>query len=65
MRRPLALLGLTAPGGLPFLVPEVRLHYKAEAVRPKEEADFAAALPAPGCAAPSPRTTKRPRGPDA
>lgn len=43
--RPLATLGLRDRQGIPFLVPEVQLFYKAKAPRPKDELDFAAALP--------------------
>jgi hypothetical protein len=33
------------PAGIPFLVPEIQLLYKAKAHRPKDDADFAVALP--------------------
>jgi hypothetical protein len=43
---PLARLGRRSPEGLPYLAPEVQLLYKAKRPpRPKDEADFAAALP--------------------
>lgn len=45
VRRPLGTLGGTTPEGVPFLAPEVQLHYKAKARRPKDEEDFTAALP--------------------
>ncbi|MBF4137736.1 nucleotidyltransferase domain-containing protein [Streptomyces albidoflavus] len=45
VRRPLDTLGATTAEGVPFLAPEVQLHYKAKARRPKDEEDFTAALP--------------------
>ena len=33
------------PAGIPFLVPEIQLLYKAKYHRPKDDADFAVALP--------------------
>ncbi|GAA3164730.1 MULTISPECIES: nucleotidyltransferase domain-containing protein [Streptomyces] len=47
VRRPLdALTGASpAAGGIPYLTPEVQLYYKAKDPRPKDEADFRAALP--------------------
>lgn len=42
VRRPLDTLGATTPEGVPFLAPEVQLHYKAKARRPKDEEDFTA-----------------------
>lgn len=45
VRRPIGALGATSAAGVPFLVPEVQLYYKAKSLRPKDEVDFAAALP--------------------
>ncbi|MGK3204071.1 nucleotidyltransferase domain-containing protein [Amycolatopsis sp. MEPSY49] len=45
VRREIALLGAVSPGGLPYLAPEVQLFAKAVGTRPKDEQDFAAALP--------------------
>ncbi|OKH99334.1 amino acid transporter [Streptomyces sp. CB02923] len=45
VRRPIGALGDTSADGIPFLTPEVQLFYKAGAPRPKDEADFGAALP--------------------
>ncbi|THV30005.1 nucleotidyltransferase domain-containing protein [Glycomyces paridis] len=45
IRRPVAAIGRTGPDGLPYLAPEIQLFYKAKGLRPKDEADFAAALP--------------------
>lgn len=45
VRRPLAEVGLVA-AGLPVLVPEIVLLYKAKNARARDEADFRAALPA-------------------
>lgn len=42
--RPVAQYGQHA-GGLPFVAPEVQLLYKAKALRPKDDHDFAVALP--------------------
>lgn len=44
--RPLAELGGVTADGIPYLAPEVQLFYKAKNARPKDEADFAQALPA-------------------
>src|SRR4051812_36292343 len=41
IERPLATLGLRTEAGIPFLVPEVQLLYKARGQRPKDDADFA------------------------
>jgi hypothetical protein len=43
--KPAAELGLPDASGIRFLAPEVQLFYKAKAPRPKDEIDFAAALP--------------------
>jgi hypothetical protein len=46
VRRPVASIGLVTAGGVPYLAPEIQLFYKAEDERrPKDETDFAAALP--------------------
>ncbi|WP_306317332.1 MULTISPECIES: nucleotidyltransferase domain-containing protein [unclassified Streptomyces] len=45
LRRPLDTLGFTTEDGTPVVAPEVQLHYKAKGLRPKDEADFDAALP--------------------
>lgn len=45
VRRPLAELGKFSPDGVPYLVPEVQLFYKAKSPRPKDEIDFTAVLP--------------------
>lgn len=45
VHRPVAELGAISSNGIPFLRPEVQLYYKAKSPRPKDEADFAAALP--------------------
>jgi hypothetical protein len=45
IRRPVASLGRVTPDGIPYLAPEVQLFYKAKDPRPKDETDFAAALP--------------------
>ncbi|HEX5293738.1 MAG TPA: amino acid transporter [Streptosporangiaceae bacterium] len=45
IRRPLARIGHAGPDGIPYLAPEIQLFYKARKVRPKDEADFTAALP--------------------
>lgn len=46
IRRPVAELGALSADGIPYLMPEVQLYYKAAEPRPKDEQDFAAALPA-------------------
>lgn len=46
VRRPVAELGARSVEGVPYLVPEVQLYYKAGEPRPRDEQDFAAALPA-------------------
>lgn len=45
IRRPISSLGLLAEHGTPFLAPEVQLFYKSKRKLPKDEIDFAAALP--------------------
>lgn len=45
VRRPLADIGRTSPDGIPYLVPEVQLFYKAKTPRPKDETDFDQTLP--------------------
>lgn len=43
--RPLATIGHQTGEGLPYLAPAIQLLYKAKNPRPKDEADFAKALP--------------------
>jgi len=38
--------GHRTPAGIPYVAPEIQLLYKARALRPKDEADFARTLPA-------------------
>ena len=45
IRRPIASLGLVTEHGTPILAPEVQLFYKSKRKLPKDEIDFAAALP--------------------
>ncbi|MEV0262558.1 amino acid transporter [Streptomyces sp. NPDC050617] len=45
VRRPVEALGALTPESVPYLAPEVQLYYKARDPRPKDEEDFAAALP--------------------
>ncbi len=45
VRREIAALGGVSAGGIPYLAPEVQLFAKAHDTRPKDEQDFAAALP--------------------
>ncbi|WP_274919352.1 nucleotidyltransferase domain-containing protein [Streptomyces sp. WZ-12] len=45
VRRPIEAVAMISPEGIPFLAPEIQLYYKAKAPSPKDEADFAAALP--------------------
>lgn len=46
VRRAIRELGATSPDGVPYLLPEVQLYYKAQDPRrAKDEADFDAALP--------------------
>lgn len=45
IRRPLAGIGLQTADGLSYLAPEIQLLFKAKALRPKDEADFAQVLP--------------------
>jgi Aminoglycoside-2''-adenylyltransferase len=44
--RPVATLGSITADGIPYLVPEIQLLYKAKGLRPKDEADFTQTLPA-------------------
>ncbi|MFE7114692.1 nucleotidyltransferase domain-containing protein [Streptomyces sp. NPDC057654] len=46
VRRPVRTLGALSAESVPYLAPEVQLYYKAKDPRPKDERDFAAALPA-------------------
>jgi hypothetical protein len=50
LRRPLREIIRTTADGIPFLAPEVQLHYKARARRPKDVLDLHAALPVLGAA---------------
>jgi hypothetical protein len=43
--RPIAEIVLRGGDGIPYLAPELQLLYKARGTRPKDEADFANALP--------------------
>ncbi|MEU0532769.1 nucleotidyltransferase domain-containing protein [Amycolatopsis tolypomycina] len=45
VRREVAALGAVSRAGIPYLAPEVQLFAKAHRTRPKDELDFAAALP--------------------
>lgn len=45
IRRPITSIGLVTARGIPYLAPEIQLFYKADNGRPKDETDFAAALP--------------------
>lgn len=45
IRRPYAEIIRHTPDGIPYLAPEVALLFKAKATRPKDEEDFAGALP--------------------
>lgn len=45
IRRPLTELGRVNGNGIPYVAPEIQLFYKAKGARPKDEEDFAAALP--------------------
>jgi len=45
VRRRISLVGSVSGGGIPYVVPEIQLLYKAEQIRPKDEIDFAAVLP--------------------
>jgi len=43
--RPIDDVGSRSPDGVPFLVPEIVLLYKAKGTRPRDERDFETALP--------------------
>jgi hypothetical protein len=45
IRRPITSIGFVTARGIPCLAPEIQLFYKAKNGRPKDETDFAAALP--------------------
>jgi aminoglycoside-2''-adenylyltransferase len=45
IRRPVDSIGCVADDGIPYLAPEIQLLYKAKGRRPKDESDFAHALP--------------------
>jgi hypothetical protein len=40
IRKPLAEITLTSPGGVPYLAPEIVLLFKSRGGRPKDDADF-------------------------
>jgi hypothetical protein len=44
--RPVNTIGCVSGKGIPYLAPEIQLLYKAKGLRPKDESDFAHALPA-------------------
>jgi hypothetical protein len=44
LRRPIASIGAVTADGIPYLVPEIQLLYKARTRRPKDELDFTATL---------------------
>lgn len=44
IRRPVDALGSRSSAGVPYVVPEVQLYYKAKNPRPEDETDFAAGL---------------------
>jgi hypothetical protein len=46
LTRPIAEVRYRTPDGIPYIAPEIQLHYKAKAARPKDELDLAAVLPA-------------------
>ncbi len=41
----LSTIGYVTDDGIPYLAPEIQLLYKAQSLRPKDEADFAKVLP--------------------
>jgi hypothetical protein len=41
LRKPLAEITLTSPGGVPYLAPEIVLLFKSRGARPKDDDDFA------------------------
>jgi hypothetical protein len=45
VRRRVDRIGTVSADGVPYLVPELQLFYKAQQPRPKDEQDFAAVLP--------------------
>jgi hypothetical protein len=45
IRRPIVSLGSVTADGMPYLVPEIQLFYKAKGMRPRDETDFSAVLP--------------------
>jgi hypothetical protein len=46
IRRPVDTIGCVSGEEIPYLAPEIQLLYKAKGLRPKDESDFAHALPA-------------------
>lgn len=45
LRRPISTIGARSETGVPYLVPEIQLFYKAKDPRPKDEADSTAISP--------------------
>jgi hypothetical protein len=45
IRRSISSLGSVSPDGIPYLMPEIQLFYKARQPRPKDEIDFSVTLP--------------------
>lgn len=45
IHRSVATIGDITPDGIPYLVPEIQLLYKAKGMRPKDEADFRHTVP--------------------
>jgi len=45
IRRPYEQVIVTSPDGIPYLVPQIVLLFKAKRHRPKDQADFTAVLP--------------------
>ncbi|HEX8866635.1 MAG TPA: amino acid transporter [Lentzea sp.] len=45
VRRSISSIGNVTDSGIPYLVPEIQLFYKSTSPRPKDQIDFAAALP--------------------
>ena len=44
IRRPVRAIGARSADGIPYLLPEIQLFYKAARRRPKDEQDFDAAV---------------------
>lgn len=45
IRLPYDQIIATSPAGIPYLVPEIVLLFKAKQIRPKDQADFSGVLP--------------------